>query len=72
MVITGNDEEEISDLKGKLSAEFDMKDLGNLKYFLGIEVIRSKGVSLSAKESIFWICWPKLECLIVNQQILLS
>uniref|UniRef100_A0A803KSV8 Reverse transcriptase Ty1/copia-type domain-containing protein n=1 Tax=Chenopodium quinoa TaxID=63459 RepID=A0A803KSV8_CHEQI len=42
MIITGNDEEEISDLKRKLFQEFEMKDLGNLKYFLGIEVLRSK------------------------------
>ena len=38
MGITGNNEEEISDLKKKLFMEFEMKDLGNLKYFLGIEV----------------------------------
>ena len=42
MIITGNNEEEIADLKGKLFQEFEMKDLGNLKYFLGIEVLRSK------------------------------
>ena len=42
MVITGNNEEEISDLKKKLFMEFEMKDLGNLKYFLGIEVFQSK------------------------------
>ena len=41
MVIIGNNEEEISDLK-KLFKEFEMKDLGNLKYFLGIKVLRSK------------------------------
>uniref|UniRef100_A0A803MVW8 Reverse transcriptase Ty1/copia-type domain-containing protein n=1 Tax=Chenopodium quinoa TaxID=63459 RepID=A0A803MVW8_CHEQI len=39
MIITGNDEEEIADLK--LFREFE-KDLGNLKYFLGIEVLRSQ------------------------------
>ena len=42
MVITGNNVEEISDLKRKLFLEFEMKDLGNLKYFLEIEVYRSK------------------------------
>ena len=42
MIITGNDEKEITDLKAKLFQEFEMKDLGILKYFLGIEVLRSK------------------------------
>ncbi|KAH9656598.1 retrovirus-related pol polyprotein from transposon RE1 [Citrus sinensis] len=43
MVLTGNDEEETEALQKYLSREFEMKDLGALKYFLGIEVSRSKG-----------------------------
>ncbi|GJY27865.1 putative RNA-directed DNA polymerase [Tanacetum coccineum] len=42
MIITGNDESEIKKLKEGLCAEFEMKDLGNLRYFLGIEVMRSQ------------------------------
>ena len=42
MVITGNNEKEIKELKRKLFMEFEMKDSGNLKYFLGIEVFQSK------------------------------
>ncbi|KAK3020172.1 hypothetical protein RJ639_046980 [Escallonia herrerae] len=42
MVVTGNDPEEREALQGHLSREFKMKDLGPLKYFLGIEVSRSK------------------------------
>ncbi|MFS7918608.1 putative RNA-directed DNA polymerase [Helianthus anomalus] len=42
MILTGNDEEEMSMLRDKLFSEFEMKDLGRLKYFLGIEVLRSK------------------------------
>lgn len=43
MIITGDDTEEIERLKGSLFQEFEMKDLGNLKYFLGIEVLCSDG-----------------------------
>lgn len=35
-------------LKAYLSSEFDMKDLGGLKYFLGFEVFRSEeGIFIS-------------------------
>lgn len=40
MIITGNDAGEIMSLKKRLSQEFEMKDLGRLKYFLGIKVCR--------------------------------
>ncbi|XP_022869604.1 uncharacterized protein LOC111389002 [Olea europaea var. sylvestris] len=43
MIIIGDDSEEISCLQKQLAAEFEMKNLGGLKYFLGIEVARSKG-----------------------------
>lgn len=42
MIITGDDEEEIIKLKKILIDEFDLKDLGKLKYFLGVEFARSK------------------------------
>ncbi|KAL6342470.1 hypothetical protein AAG906_011160 [Vitis piasezkii] len=38
MVVTRNDPEERKALQNYLSREFEMKDLGPLKYFLGIEV----------------------------------
>ncbi|CAL8174044.1 unnamed protein product [Prunus armeniaca] len=38
MIITGNDKHEISQLQDYLTTEFEMKDLGGLKYFLGIEI----------------------------------
>ncbi|RVW88062.1 Retrovirus-related Pol polyprotein from transposon RE1 [Vitis vinifera] len=40
MIITGNDDEEITKLQKELATEFEMKNLGGLKYFLGIEVSR--------------------------------
>ncbi|CAJ2659174.1 unnamed protein product [Trifolium pratense] len=42
MIVTGNDQDEIASLQKYLTSEFEMKQLGDLKYFLGIEVARSK------------------------------
>jgi hypothetical protein len=48
IVMTGNDDKEIRNLKNCLLNEFEMKDLGMLKYFLSIEVARSKhGIFIS-------------------------
>lgn len=45
-----NNEEEMACLKKKLANEFEIKDLGPLKYFLGIEVVKSShGIFLSTK-----------------------
>ncbi|XP_071694344.1 uncharacterized protein [Rutidosis leptorrhynchoides] len=41
IVVTGNNVKEILKFKKFLSSKFKIKDLGVLKYFLGIEVIRS-------------------------------
>ncbi|RVW80446.1 Retrovirus-related Pol polyprotein from transposon RE1 [Vitis vinifera] len=51
MIVTGNDPEERKALQNYLSREFEMKDLGPLKYFLGIEVSRSsEGIFLSQRK----------------------
>jgi hypothetical protein len=51
IVITGDDIEEIKCLKEKLGKAFEVKDLGPLCYFLGIEVARSsKGIVLSQRK----------------------
>jgi hypothetical protein len=41
IVITGDDAKEIKKLKERLSRAFEVKDLGPLRYFLGIEIVRS-------------------------------
>ncbi|KAL6523561.1 Beta-galactosidase 8 [Orobanche gracilis] len=48
MLITGDDVDSIGVLKDTLARTFEMKDLGSLRYFLGIEVASSqKGYLLS-------------------------
>ncbi|KAI9201572.1 hypothetical protein LWI28_025463 [Acer negundo] len=53
MIVTGTNISEIEKLQCRLAKEFEMKDLGALKYFLGIEVSRSKqGIFLSQRKYI--------------------
>ena len=78
MIITGNDENEIQSLKRRLFGEFEMKDLRNLKYFLGIEVLRSrKGIFICQKKYVLDLmaeagmleCKPEETPMIVNHSL---
>ena len=42
IILEGNDKEEIARIKQALSQIFKIKDLRDLRYFLGLEVARSK------------------------------
>jgi hypothetical protein len=54
MIITGNDHSGISDFKIFLHQQFEMKDLGHLSYFLGLEVFSdSTGYYLSQAKYAF-------------------
>ncbi|KAH9705132.1 Plant intracellular ras-group-related LRR protein 4 [Citrus sinensis] len=47
----GNDEEELQKLKKQLAQEFEVKDIGNLKYFFEMGVARSrKGIVVSQRK----------------------
>ena len=51
IILVGDYEEEIRTIKSFLAAEFEIKDLGNLKYFLGMEIARSrKEISVSQRK----------------------
>ena len=51
MIVTENDPDEILSLQRHLASEFDMNQPGDLKYFLGIEIARSKhGIFLSQRK----------------------
>lgn len=78
MIITGDDKEEITKLRKRLIKEFEMKDLGELKYFLGIEVLRSKqGIFMCQNKYVLDLltencmidCKPVNTLMIVNQKL---
>ncbi|GJZ72885.1 cytokinin dehydrogenase 3-like protein [Tanacetum coccineum] len=51
LVITRNSETEIENFKSFLNKKFKIKDLGELKYFLGIEVLKTKnGLCLNQRK----------------------
>jgi hypothetical protein len=53
IVLIGIDDGEIQNLRHNLANEFEIKDLGSLKYFLGIEVAKSKhGIFMSQRKYI--------------------
>jgi hypothetical protein len=53
LIITGSNETSIAKLKVDLQRQFSIKDLGKLKYFLGIEMATSsKGVFLNQQKYI--------------------
>ena len=53
IILTGDDSLELERLKKALTREFEIKDLGPLRYFLGMEFARSKkGIFISQRKYI--------------------
>ena len=65
LIITGA-ERLIEHCKRDLAAEFEMKDIGLMHYFLGLEVWQEKGFSSWGKGSILWTSLANSTWRIVN------
>ncbi|KZV21200.1 Cysteine-rich RLK (receptor-like protein kinase) 8 [Dorcoceras hygrometricum] len=51
IIVTGDDCHEMTNIKLMLAKEFEVKDLGPLRYFLGMEIARNrKGISVSQRK----------------------
>lgn len=51
ILISGSDLQLIEELKGVLKSHFHLKDLGHLRYFLGLEVVRdANGIMLNQRK----------------------
>ncbi|KAM6583326.1 hypothetical protein CsatB_010328 [Cannabis sativa] len=76
VIITNNNLQELEAVKVGLNARFKLKDLGQLKYFLGLEVARSeKGIFVSQRPYVAaatraWIQTPRFTHLLAAQKVL--
>ena len=53
VILCGNDLTETNSIKAALDSSFKIKDLGNLKFFLGFEIAHSsKGISMCQRKYI--------------------
>lgn len=53
IVLTRDDIYEMAKVKEKLAANFEIKDLGSLRYFLSMKVFPSKKVVIISKQNIY-------------------
>lgn len=67
IILTGDNEDELFKLETLLAKEFETKDLGNLKYFLGMEVAQSKNGISGHSGNMCWIFLGRQACLGVSQ-----
>ena len=51
LILTGNDEDMCTKFKSSMKEEFEMTDMGKMKFFLGVEVLQSsEGIHISQKK----------------------
>ena len=65
LFLTG-EEHLIAQTKRELSTEFEMKDLGLMHYFLGLEVWQKPGEIFLSQEGMQLMCFANLGCWIVS------
>jgi len=66
LIVGGDNEKEVEHVKRLLKHKFDMKDLGEFKFFLGIEVIRTPRVYGCYGDNMHWTCCPNMVWLVVS------
>ena len=71
LIYTGNDDTLLSFIKHSMMKEFDMMDLGRMRYFLGLEVLQRADGILFAKRNMPRRCWNILIWLGVMPYIIL-
>jgi len=57
IILVGNDKEDIDRVKEALDKTFKINDLGDLRYFLGFKVARSKkGIMMNQRKYVLELC----------------
>jgi len=56
IILAENDKEDIERVKEALNKTFKIMDLGDLRYFLGLEVARSKKGIMMSQRKYHWNC----------------
>ena len=72
LILTGSCGKDIQDIKEKLKEEFKFSNLGELKYFLDIEVIKTnEGIYLLQRKYILDLLkkYGRIGCKLLNQPI---
>lgn len=66
IILMGNNNLTLTKFIRALADRFALKDLGNLQYFMGVELIQTSDGSFSHKSIIFVICYNDLTCLMLT------
>lgn len=68
-ILTGDDVPKMNQLKTSLSSTFEIKDLGSLRYFLDVEVARSKKGIVVSQQKYVLIIFRRLGWVAISQHL---